>query len=81
MMQTMLEPCSSPAFTAPLQHWPLYPKSVLSGTTRLNLFVPEPGAAFFAAVESHPTLATQTEAKYRIAFDRTRLKRGPPASL
>lgn len=81
MMQTMLEPGAGPAFAAPPQHCPLYPKSVLPGPMRFNLFVPEPGAAFFAAVQSHPAVSTQTEAKYRIAFDRIRLKRGPPASF
>jgi hypothetical protein len=78
-MQTMLEPGSGSAVVAPPQHCPLYPKSLPPGPTRLNVFVPAPGAMFFAAVQSHPAFAAQTEARYRIAFDRSRLKRGPPA--
>lgn len=72
---------SEPAFSAPPQHCPLFPKGMLPGPTRLNLFVPVPSAIFFAAVQSHPALAAQTEARYRIAFDRARLKRGPPALI
>lgn len=81
MMQRMMEPGSGPVFVAPPQHCPLYPKSVVPGPPRLNLFVPAPCAMFFAAVQSHPAFAAQTEARYRIAFDRSRLKRGPPARL
>ncbi len=80
-MQTMLPPGSGAVLTAPLQHCPLYPKGVLPGPTRVNLFVDAPGALSFAAVRSHPALVAQIEARYRIAFDRTRLKRGPPVLL
>lgn len=81
MMQTMLELVLRPAFTAPRQYCPLYPKTVLPVPARLNLFVPKSGAAFFAALQSQPAVAMQTEAKRRVAFDRNRLKRGPPAFL
>jgi len=72
---------SGPAFTAAPHHCPLYPGCVTPGFTDAKLFVPAPGAAFFAAIVSHPTLQAQTEARYRIASERSRLKRGPPALL
>jgi len=81
-MQMMMDSGSGLRFAAPPQHCPLYPKSVLAGPTRLSLFVPAQSAAFFsAAVQAHPSSAAQTEARYRIAFDRSRLKRGPPSLL
>jgi len=78
MMQMAPSTDSRPAFSGTPQHCPLFPKGVLPGPTRLNLFAPAPSATFFAAVQSHPAFAAQTEARYRIAFDRSRLKRGPP---
>jgi hypothetical protein len=38
-----------------------------------------PAEAIFAGLVSHPTVAAQTESKWRIARDRTRSKRGPPS--
>ncbi len=37
------------------------------------------GAAIFAGLVSHPSVAAQTESKWRIARDRSRQKRGPPS--
>jgi hypothetical protein len=37
--------------------------------------------AVFAGVVAHPAVAPQTESKRRISADRSRQKRGPPASL
>ena len=37
--------------------------------------------AVFAGVVAHPAVAPQTESKRRISADRSRHKRGPPASL
>ncbi len=80
-IQTMPDTRSGAAFTAPPQHCPLYPKGVVPSPTRVNLFAPTASAVFFAALQSHPTFAPQTEARYRIAFDRSRLKRGPPTLI
>jgi hypothetical protein len=38
-----------------------------------------PSAAIFAQVVSHPAIAAQTLAKFRISRDRSRQKRGPPS--
>ena len=37
--------------------------------------------AIFASLISHPVVQTQTEARYRVSFSRSRHKRGPPALL
>jgi hypothetical protein len=37
--------------------------------------------AVFAGVVAHPAVAPQTESKRRVSSDRSRQKRGPPASL
>lgn len=34
--------------------------------------------AIFASVVSHPSIHIQTEARYRVSFNRSRQKRGPP---
>jgi hypothetical protein len=35
--------------------------------------------AIFAGLANHPAIHAQTEAQYRISFDRARQKRGPPS--
>lgn len=44
-------------------------------------FAPSASASIFAEVVRHPAVAPQVEARQRISFDRSRQKRGPPASL
>jgi hypothetical protein len=39
------------------------------------------GHAIFAGIISHPAIHAQTAAQYRISFDRSRQKRGPPSFL
>jgi len=39
---------------------------------------PEASPAIFASLISHPTIHAQCEARYRISFNRTCQKRGPP---
>jgi len=39
------------------------------------------GQSNFAAIVAHPSGKAQTEARYRIAFSRSRQKRGPPTLL
>ncbi len=38
------------------------------------------GGIFYASVLSHPAISAQTEAGFRISFDRARQKRGPPTT-
>lgn len=55
---------------------PSYPKAIaVAGTGRLFVVQAE---MRFADVVAHPTARPQTEARYRISFDRSRQKRGPP---
>lgn len=44
----------------------------------LLVFAPPASDAVFAALISHPAVHAQTAAQYRISFDRSRQKRGPP---
>lgn len=42
---------------------------------------PPTGNAVFAGLISHPAIHAQTTARYRISFDRSRQKRGPPSLI
>jgi hypothetical protein len=44
----------------------------------LIVFAPPDNGAAFADLVSHPAIHAQTLAQYRISFDRSRQKRGPP---
>jgi hypothetical protein len=54
-----------------------------SSSAAVNLvFVTDPiQQAIFAGIVSHPACHAQTEACFRISFDRSRQKRGPPALI
>jgi hypothetical protein len=45
-----------------------------------SIFAPPAGEAVFAGLIGHPAIHAQTAAQYRISFDRSRQKRGPPSS-
>lgn len=65
---TIAEKCPySPQAQAPVS-WP-------------DRFAPALSQAIFSGIVHHPAVAPQTEAHFRISFDRSRQKRGPPASL
>ncbi len=63
--------------SAPVAQCPYRPGIVPS--PHLNLLSPMTSAAIFAALVSHPSGSPQTASRRRIARDRSRLKRGPPA--
>jgi hypothetical protein len=65
-ISVMTEKCPYAPAVAPVLH--------------LTAFAPPSDAAVFAQVVSHPAIHAQTEARYRISFDRARQKRGPPFS-
>src|SRR5882757_2391497 len=46
-----------------------------------DLLALDPSSAIFAEIVSHPAGIAQTESRRRIAQDRSRQKRGPPAAL
>ena len=58
----------------------MYPR----GTAAVGTAVygaPGVSAAVYAEVVSHPAVQAQTEARYRLALDRARQKRGPPSGM
>jgi hypothetical protein len=42
---------------------------------------PPTNEAVFAGVVRHPAVSPQTEASYRVSYDRSRQKRGPPSLI
>jgi hypothetical protein len=68
-----------PQFQAPAEKCPYCPTSV--AVIHDNTFVPPTAQAIFAALIAHPAVVAQTESKLRISRNRSRQKRGPPASL
>lgn len=80
MMQGMVDQSPGPHFSAPAEKCPFFPKALATSTRAQFLFAPGASSLFFAALVSHPAIAAQSEARYRISCDRARLKRGPPES-
>jgi len=80
VMQGMVDQSPGTHLSAPAERCPLFPKTPATGARAQFLFAPGPSSMFFAALASHPAIAAQSEARYRISFDRARLKRGPPVS-
>lgn len=68
-----------PEFGAPPEKCPYSPTALL-GTTHPNAFSLPNGQMIYAELVSHSCGTAQTESKLRIARDRARGKRGPPAS-
>jgi hypothetical protein len=61
------------------QHCPAYPAVVTQikhGDLSLHA-----ASLIFAEIVSHPSIKTQTQARARVALDRSRQKRGPPSHL
>jgi hypothetical protein len=51
----------------------------ITAAFHLSLFAPQASEALFAGLTAHPAIHAQTAAQYRISFDHSRQKRGPPA--
>jgi hypothetical protein len=66
-------------FQAPAEKCPYCPASV--AVIHGDAFVPPTSQAVFAALIAHPAVVAQTESKLRISRNRSRQKRGPPASF
>lgn len=85
MMDRYLREKSSgaPVFTLPPQHCPMYPqhRGMMFPRSPFAFAVIPAAGADWAGLREHPACHAQTEARYRISCDRTRLKRGPPACL
>jgi len=60
-------------------HCPYFPQSGVAVDVQQPATAPSATSAIYADLVSHPAVHAQTEARGRIAFDRSRQKRGPPA--
>ena len=70
---------SGQSLSATPQRCPAYPAVVTS--VRHGDLSFQAASLIFAEIVSHPTLKLQTEARARVALDRSRQKRGPPTDL
>jgi hypothetical protein len=61
------------------QHCPAYP-AVVTRVRHGDLSF-HAASLIFAGIVSHPTVKPQTQARARVALDRSRQKRGPPSDL
>ncbi|MGH9652404.1 MAG: hypothetical protein ACRD6B_02945 [Bryobacteraceae bacterium] len=52
-----------------------------TAATQARFFAPSVHQAVFAGLTHHPAVSPQTQAAYRISYDRSRQKRGPPSLL
>ena len=68
-----------PALSSPSEKCPYCPAAILSIHHSAG-FVPPTGQAIYAGLAAHPAGVAQAECKRRISADRSRGKRGPPAS-
>ena len=67
---------SGVSFSAIPEHCPAFP-AVVTPIRHGDLSL-HTAALIFAGIVSHPTIKPQTEARARVALDRSRQKRGPP---
>jgi hypothetical protein len=69
-----------PEFRTPAEKCPYCPAATVA-VVHGNTFLPPARQAIYAGLIAHPAVAVQTESKLRISRNRSRQKRGPPASL
>jgi hypothetical protein len=62
-----------------MEKCPYCPRTV--ATFHRDILAPPTAQVIFAALAAHPAVVAQVESKLRIARDRSRQKRGPPASV
>jgi hypothetical protein len=72
------ESSSGPAFRPIHQKCPCFPATTVAPAHSNIVFLKAPAAAF-ACLQTHAAVQTQTEARYRVSFSRSRQKRGPPS--
>ena len=70
---------SGPAFSAISEKCPCYPHATFASQARL--FTPCTARAVHAALILHHAVSRQAGANYRISYDRSRQKRGPPLPI
>ncbi len=77
-MEQLSEMSQETHLIAPPEHCPAFPKAVSPAQQHHDLSF-DTSVLLFGEVVSHPAVHPQTEAKARVAEDRARQKRGPPA--
>jgi len=78
MSEMAAQPSSGHAISVMAEKCPYAP--AVAPVLHFSAFAPPSDAAIFAQIVSHPAVYAQTEARYRISFDRARQKRGPPVT-
>jgi hypothetical protein len=71
---------AQPALRSRCDQWPFLPPFSSRALTP-SVFVPKASQRFFAAIVSHPAAQAQVEGRFRLSFERSRQKRGPPSFL
>jgi hypothetical protein len=71
---------SHPAMRSICGDWPIL-LGASSTAISPSVFLPPAEQLFFAAFISHHAVQEQAESRFRISFERSRQKRGPPLSL
>jgi hypothetical protein len=69
----------APVFGAPVERCPHCPAAI--AIIHGDIFGPPSAQAIFAGLIAHPAVSAQIESKLRISRNRSRQKRGPPATL
>jgi hypothetical protein len=70
---------NQPGFRTPLEQCPYRQRSL--GAVHLQTFTPRVTSAPIAGMLHAPSLTARAECLWRISFDRSRQKRGPPAFI
>jgi hypothetical protein len=70
---------SGTVITTIAEKCPCGPQATVASHTRFC--TPSVSQAVFAGLIRHPAVSPQTEASYRISYDRARQKRGPPSLI
>ena len=79
MLQSGGRANSGPGVTAMAAKCPYCPHSTVASHAQFE--TPLTSVAVFASWFAHPAGLAQTEASYRVSYDRARQKRGPPFSV
>jgi hypothetical protein len=79
MARGMAQGSSGAAISVVTEKCPCCPHATVASQTQFC--APATSQAVFAGLLRHPAVAPQTEASYRISYDRSRQKRGPPSLI
>jgi hypothetical protein len=78
-MHVAHESDSGPAFSSIAEKCPCCPHATFA--LQAHSYIPSIAGSIYAALIQHPGVSPQTEANYRVSYDRSRQKRGPPLTV